>query len=104
MALDWILVESDPQRGVDIYMKAVDPTNPDTWEFKEVYDVQKALDLAALIRELPQSKEMRHFMEVPLHIEAQALREGWHQDDAYYKKAFYNNSDYAYLRTWDGHI
>tara|TARA_B100001057_G_scaffold394187_1_gene403301 strand:+ start:3480 stop:3773 length:294 start_codon:yes stop_codon:yes gene_type:complete len=79
-----------------------------TEDNKNIYhtsqNVQPVLDHVKRIKETTVlSKELRHVAEVPMVIYQQAMREGWVNDKAKWKR-WLNDPDNKLFRTWPGKV
>jgi hypothetical protein len=78
-----------------------------TEDNKNVYhttqNVQPILDNCKNLSYNTQSKELKHVAEIPMVIYQQAIREGWANDKAQWKK-WLNDPDNRLFRTWKGRI
>ena len=79
-------------------------TEDDKIVYHTTQDVAPIIEHTKAIREtVKPGKDLRHVAEVPMVIYQKALREGWANDKAQWKK-WLNNPDNKVFRTWQGKI
>ena len=87
--------------------KAVGQPNFKRENKKVVYqtkqDIQPTLEYVKQLSEHTPGEDFRHVAEVPMVIYQKAIREGWAQDSAQWKK-WLNHSDNKPFRTWKGKV
>jgi len=66
-------------------------------------DCEPVIAAAAARRELPMDKELRPVAEVPMVVIERAMREGWINDQAAWRR-WLNDSDNRAFRVWGGRI
>lgn len=78
-----------------------------TQDDKNIYhtqqNVQPVIDQVKVFSDNTPGKTFRHAAEIPMVIWTKALREGWHNDRAAWKK-WLNNRDNQCFRVWKGRI
>ena len=89
----------DHRQGI----KSIFATEDDKVVYQTKQDIQPTLDYVKQLSEHTQGKDFRHVAEVPMVIYQKALREGWAQDSAQWKK-WLNHSDNKPFRTWKGKV
>ena len=81
-----------------------DPMKPDDLVIETVQDdFQGILDRAKELGEGPVGKEWRHVACIPNIVLHQAIQEGWDKDQDKWR-AWLNDPDHKYFRTWKGRI
>lgn len=80
-----------------------DPANPDDLIIEEVEYTELLKEAARMIADQDPSSEFRHAAIIPRTVMRQAMREGWANDSAAWKK-WANDGNNAYLRTWKGNL
>lgn len=95
------LLYRDLARGVSVFLH-VDVMGG-TVGIEEEYDENPILEHVRAMKDLPLSKEITPFMEVPYSLKARAIREGWDNDRDQWRRVM-NDADYKYLRVWEGRV
>jgi len=83
--------------------KSVFATEDDKVVYHTKQDIQPTLDYVKNLSEYTPGKDLRHVAEIPMVVYQRAVREGWAQDSAQWKK-WLNHSDNKPFRTWKGKV
>jgi hypothetical protein len=78
-----------------------DNDRPDDIIIQTTYDVEREIEAAKLISELPPGNEFRHAAVIPPDVMDRSIREKWVRSDW---KKWANNSDNRKFRTWAGRL
>ena len=78
-------------------------TEDDKVVYHTKQDIQPTLDYVKTLSEYTPGKDLRHVAEIPMVVYQRAVREGWSQDSAQWKK-WLNHSDNKPFRTWKGKV
>jgi hypothetical protein len=81
----------------------IDEDRPNDLLIKTFDDADPLLEKAKVFSEQPPGKDFRHAMVIPMSILDRAMRDGWLNDKAAWKKVA-NDSANANLRTWKGRL
>lgn len=81
----------------------IDEERPNDLLIKTYDDAQPLVDKAKVLSEETPGKDFRHAMIIPMSMLDKAMREGWLNDKAAWKKVA-NDSSNAHLRTWKGRL
>ena len=86
-----------------VVTQELDNTNHSTYHVHTQQNVQPVLEHVKMLSDNKPGKELRHVAEVPIIIYNKAVREGWGNDPAAWKK-WLNNPDNKLFRTWKGKV
>ncbi len=75
----------------------VDWDNPANLIIQEGQDLSDAVEAIKTMRDLPKGQDMRHIGEIPMVIYNQAVREGWADDPAAWRR-WIKNPDNAMFK------
>ena len=78
-------------------------TEDDKFVYHTQQNVAPILKHVKDLQELKPGKELRHVAEVPMVIYQKAIREGWANDKAKWKK-WLNDPNNKLFRTWQGKV
>lgn len=80
-----------------------DPDQPGAFIIETVQDCEAVVDKCKVLSDTVPGKDFRHAACVPDFVFAQAMREGWLNDEKKWK-AWANNPDNVAFRTWKGRL
>lgn len=81
-----------------------DASNPSVLAWETIEDHQPTIESAKQLREhVTRQDTFRHVARVPLTVYEQALREGWADDEAAWKR-WLNDGQNAAFRVWEGKV
>lgn len=81
--------------------------NDDPWgdfTIETIEDVEPVIESAAILADEHSDKgDLKHVARVPVHIVEKAMREGWYNDQAAWRK-WCNDPDNRDFRVWKGRV
>lgn len=81
----------------------IDPSRPNDLLIKTYDDAEALKEAARVFSDVTPGKDFRHVAVIPLSEIDRAMREGWLNDKAKWKK-WCNDANNSHLRTWKGRV